>query len=448
MPKPPNWTAEQVYKLITTPPERLKELENGIKLQSLVRYRNWFLRSFVLLRELEAIHGKEAIDAIIYSESKIDATQIAELKKTQQTKESINALSEVERLKARVSYLQKLTKELLRENETRNLIAATLENTIRALEPVAYEPLKIPQRKVKESAVAVFSCWHIGEVVKPEQVNYLNEYNLDIFVKRLQYLIEKVIKFTTVNMSNHTFDEICLLFTGDMVSGIIHDELIETNDLTITQQALLGAFVTAQAVRDIAAHFPRVRILGIVGNHGRITPKKYFKNKQITSWDFVFYYALKLLLARQKNIEFFLPQSPIAGIEIKGHKFLVFHGDQIRGWAGIPFYGLNKASYKFMHIYAHRNEFYRYFVSSHYHNKVSLQFGYGEQILNGSLKGPDEYSLNAGLASPPYQLLFGVHEKYGKTWELSINTQFAQEEIKQVRYKIDYLDLNLLNEIP
>lgn len=441
------WDEEEIYKLISTPIDELcrdckthdnKNKKN--KICSQLRYRYWFLKSFAVLRRLEAKYGVDKINAILISEGRLRPEEILHLTKETSPAHTISILSEIEKLKARSSYLQKMNKMLLREIETKNLIAETIENTIKALEPAPYIKPQIPRHSTVESAVAVFSCWHIGETVDPKQVNFLNEYNMDIFIKRLQYLTDKIIKFTTENMKSHRFDEIVLLFTGDMVSGIIHDELIETNNLTITEQAMIGAYVTAQAVREIASVFPKVRVLGVVGNHGRISSKKYYKNKQVTSWDYVFYYTLKLLLSKQSNIEFLLPQSAIAGIEIKGHKFLVFHGDQIRGWAGIPFYGLNRTTTRFMQIFSAQSEFYRYFVTSHYHTKASIQAGYGEQILNGSLKGTDEYSIASGLSNDPYQLLFGVHEKYGKTWELNINTKFASEEIKEVRYKTNYLN--------
>ncbi len=167
------------------------------------------------------------------------------------------------------------------------------------------------------------------------------------------------------------------------------------------------------------------------------TKAKYAKNKQVTNWDYVFYHMLKLYLSKHKNITFLIPESHAAVLNIKGHNFVIFHGDQIKGWGGIPFYGLNRISYRYLQIGAAKEEFYKYFISSHYHTKISLQFSCGEQILNGSMKGTDEYSFTSGLSNDPYQFIFGVHPKYGKTWELSINLKYADEEVKNIRYKFN-----------
>jgi hypothetical protein len=63
-----------------------------------------------------------------------------------------------------------------------------------------------------------------------------------------------------------------------------------------------------------------------------------------------------------------------------------------------------------------------------------LQSPTGEKILNASLKGGDEYAMGLGFYGDPIQLLFGVHKKYGKSWELSIN---AKNPPDVVRYRYD-----------
>lgn len=350
--------------------------------------------------------------------------------------EKIREEKTLKALQNEISLLKSKNNQLIKESNAQDAIIEYNKLTINAFSPVQLPKAYTFKKgsKTSESAVLVGSCWHIGEVINKEEMGGLNEYNFDIFLKRLQFLVEKTISFTMENMSAHTFEELHVFLTGDIVSGIIHDELSETNDLNVVEQASLGAFVTAQAILDLARVFPRVILTTVVGNHGRVKKEKYFKHKQTVNWDYVFYNNLALWLKNQPNIKFNIPLSFWAGVEVQGSKFLIQHGDMIKSYMGIPFYGLNREVSKWTEIKASQKDFFQYFIGSHFHTKAVLQSPTGERILNGMLKGADEFSAGLGLYNDPIQLLFGVHKKYGKSWELSINPKYADKEIKESRY--------------
>lgn len=340
-------------------------------------------------------------------------------------------------LKAEMSILKHKNQTLLKLVNTTDRILEFNKKAIEALPKVDIPPMpKFDKTKTVESVVLVGSCWHIGEVINKEEMGGLNEYNFDVFKKRFQYLVEKTISFTTKNMSNYHFPELHVLLTGDMVSGVIHDELEATNELNIVEQATLGALIVAQGFQDLARAFPKVIVTCVVGNHGRIKHEKYFKHKQQVSWDYIFYTNLALMLKNQKNIIFNIPLSFWAGVQIQGHNFMIQHGDLIKSWGGIPFYGIAREAGKWTEIMASQKEFFQYFVCSHFHTKAVMQTPTGERIMNASLKGGDEYAAGLGLTGAPVQLLFGMNEKYGKTWELSINTKHADKSVK-IRYNCD-----------
>lgn len=368
-------------------------------------------------------------------EKKDDTPKKVHIGISEQTKHDQEILT----LKAGYKLLNRKYKETLKSRETQaqilefNKLAVQALPVVPAPQPIAAEPKG--EKITVESAVLVGSCWHIGEMINKEEMGGLNEYNFDIFVQRLQFLIEKTISFTTQNMSKHRFQELHVLLTGDMVSGIIHEELEASNQLTIVEQAYLGSLVTAQAILELAQAFPKIIVTCVVGNHGRVTRMKYYKHKQTVNWDYVFYNTLALLLKNQTNVSFNIPMSFWAGVEIQGWKFLVMHGDLIKSWGSIPFYGINREVAKWINIKAAQRDFFQYFVASHFHTKAILQSPTGEHILNGSLKGGDEYAAGLGLYNDPVQLLFGVYKKYGKTWELSLNAKHAKDT--EPRYKYD-----------
>ena len=331
--------------------------------------------------------------------------------------------------------LKRKYRELLKEGNVQDKILEFNANAINALPAVEPPAPFIPMKAhAVESAVLVGSCWHIGEVINKQHMGGLNEYNFDIFCRRLQFLIERTITFTTANMSKHKFEELHVFLTGDMVSGIIHEELTETNDLNIVEQAHLGSLVTAQAFMELAQAFPKVIVTCVVGNHGRTEKSKRFKGKQQINWDYVFYNNLALLLANQKNISFNIPLSFWAGVEVQHHKFLIQHGDLVKSWGGIPFYGITREVGKWMAIKASQKDFFNYWVGSHFHTRADLQTPTGSNILNASLKGGDEYAAGLGLYGDPIQVLFGVHAKYGKTWSIDIKTQYGDKTPTKYHY--------------
>lgn len=344
---------------------------------------------------------------------------------------------EVEQLRALLSIERQRSKALDKERIAADRIVEYAKTALRALpaiRPAAPPSAATLKGKTRESAVLLASCWHIGETVNAQEMGGLNSYDFDVFCARLQHVVDTTLKFCGHNMVGYEFEELHVIHTGDAVSGIIHDELIETNCLNIVEQATIGALVTAQALRELCAKFPRVVFTGVVGNHGRTEKAKRWKGKAQVNWDFVFYNYLAALLRDQSNLTFNLPLSFWAGIEIRGYNFHVSHGDTAKSWNGIPFYGLNREAGKWTEIAAVQSKVWHYFVRSHYHTSGNLQRPAGEMILNASLKGGDEYAMGLSLFGAPIQTLFGVHERHGKTWQMSIN---AQNATGPCRYKYD-----------
>ncbi|WP_297455989.1 hypothetical protein [Persephonella sp.] len=69
----------------------------------------------------------------------------------------------------------------------------------------------------------------------------------------------------------------------------------------------------------------------------------------------------------------------------------------------------------------------------HFHQPATMERVNGPQIINGSLKGPDEYSLQFGAALPACQVLFGVSKNYAKTFEFPL---WLEEKKEPTRWDI------------
>ena len=76
------------------------------------------------------------------------------------------------------------------------------------------------------------SDFHYGEIVRPESIGNLNNFNKKISQSRLKSVVETAIDLCHNHMVNPKYPGIVLALGGDMMAGSIHDELIESNDGT------------------------------------------------------------------------------------------------------------------------------------------------------------------------------------------------------------------------
>ena len=77
------------------------------------------------------------------------------------------------------------------------------------------------------------SDWHWGEVVDPNQINGVNQFNIAIAQDRAKVMVEKSIDLLKNHIAHSNYPGIVFILGGDMVSGDIHEELMATNAMEI-----------------------------------------------------------------------------------------------------------------------------------------------------------------------------------------------------------------------
>lgn len=263
------------------------------------------------------------------------------------------------------------------------------------------------------------SDWHWGEVVYPEQIGGVNEFNLAIAHQRARALIERTVYLLTQHIVNPKYPGIVFALGGDMLSGDIHDELRETNEAP-TMPALLDIFgVLCWAVKTLADRFGNVFVPCVTGNHGRNTRKPRAKSRNFTNFDWLLYQFLARAFADDKRVRFLIPDGPDARYRVYGHRFLLTHGDQFQGGDGmIGHYGpvLRGQKRKQSRNAAIGQEF-DTMIHGHFHT----YFPTGQIIGNGSLKGYDEYANSKNFAyEPAMQALWMNHYEHGITQHMPV----------------------------
>ena len=206
-----------------------------------------------------------------------------------------------------------------------------------------------------------------------------------------------------------------------MVSGIIHEELVETSDGTLMDWLIDGSSVIAQGIRQLACEFPSVRVEWHFGNHGRVTQKPRFKRRWV-NYDYLLGHMVSLQLAGQDNVTFTNHRSFWSLTEVQGHHLLNLHGDNIRGWGGIPLYGVNRAVANLSALLSSQRRTFDVVNLGHFHQTALLERVDCDVVLNGSMIGGNEFSYGALFTgSKPRQVIYGMHPERGRTWQYALD---------------------------
>lgn len=260
---------------------------------------------------------------------------------------------------------------------------------------------------------------HWGEKVHPSQINGVNSYDVKTAHRRMDDLASASVHLLKILDPKMRYPGIVIPLGGDMISGNIHDELAVSNEMN-TMPTVLDLFgKLAPFIRFMADTFGKVFLPCVTGNHGRDTHKIYAKDRHHTSFDWLLYCFLAKHFEGDKRITFFIPDGPDAYYKVYGHRYLLTHGDQFRGGDGVI--GALGPIIRGDHRKRSRNSQidmeYDTMLIGHWHSYMHLT----RLIVNGSLKGYDEYAYSSNFPfEPPQQALFVTHPRYGITYRMPV----------------------------
>lgn len=328
-------------------------------------------------------------------------------------KESVAKRESLEYLRARAQQLERENQRLLLALGQQQEIAHAIAHSIQAFPP--YPPYKYQRpRRGKTPVVGVLclSDWHIGEVVSPKETEGFGEFNFEIAQKRMFEILEGFFRWVDVQRSAYPIDKFVFLGLGDYISGMIHAELLMNQEMTPIQQAVCAGELLGEVLHRAASHAKEIEFVGVgADNHGRLFQKPVAKKKYQTNFSFISHAIAKQLSSRIKNLKFIEAEGMKHVADINGFKFLCEHGDQVRSWMGIPWYGLERMrGREAMRRMHHADKVFHYIVIGHYHVPGWVS---GNILCNGSLTGTNEYDHSCGRHAQASQLAFLVHGEHG-----------------------------------
>lgn len=285
--------------------------------------------------------------------------------------------------------------------------------------------------------VLIMSDIHTGEVVVPEQAMG-NEYNLDICARRQKRVYTKTVRFYRDVLSSAEYPGIVVIYLGDNVSGNIHEELRRTNEIPIFPLVQWQAERTISGLDLLAEEFGRVEVIFVSGNHGRLGRKPTMKFGPQDNFEYALGQMVQMAYREDDRVNVIVSEAFEYHRTIQGVDFLLMHGHQIRGGVGISGLAtpLALADHKRRKqtaaatFWTGQKYSYEYLLVGHFHQRGR----YGNVLVNSSLIGPNEFSIQMGLPYElPQQSTFLVHPDHGLTIEAPIYGESRKSFMAQQR---------------
>lgn len=330
--------------------------------------------------------------------------------------------NDVQSLKAQVKRLESELKGRDKQDDKLNIIKRIIGKMSRGVEDLAL-PQWLIKPNTKPSAPGVptlfISDLHWGETVYPAQINGVNEYSIRIAKERMAILIDSAVHLLEIVSPKLDYPGIIIPLGGDLISGNIHDELTATNELN-SMPAVLDLYgVLVGVIASLADRFGAVFLPCVSGNHGRDTRKIWNKDRHATSFDWLICKFMAEHFASDKRVTFYIPDGPDAYYKVYDHAYLLTHGDQFRGGDGVigVMGPIIRGDHKKRSRNAQVNMDYDTMIMGHFHQYIH----HSRFIINGSLKGYDEYAYSNNFGfEPPCQALWLTHPKYGQTYRMPV----------------------------
>lgn len=292
------------------------------------------------------------------------------------------------------------------------------------------------KKVIQETLVAHLSDEHADQIVLPHQVGGLERYDFRIASRRAETYIDSLLKFSQKTLSNYQFDRLWIFANGDHVSGEIHNLKDHSQYRNAFRNALAIGQLHALMLRDLAPHFKEIKILYLPGNHGRRSIKKDYHGAW-DNWDYLVAETARLHCINVGNIEFMIPDSYSACVEIEGFNFAVTHGDEIRSWNSIPWYGIERKTRRLAALSAAQRRRIDYYCFAHFHAPATQDALGGETIINGSWMATSPFAYEKmSVYTEPSQWLHGVHRDYGISWRVKMRLRTPDEHLGPLRYHV------------
>ena len=324
----------------------------------------------------------------------------------------------------------KKDKKLLTKIAVTEMIVDSIRDVVRERPFRDIKPfeVKVNRNYSEETIVLMISDIQAGTYISSESSGGLNEYNWEILEKQFVQLYKGLEEIVTRHKQVAPISSLHVHLIGDIVEGYdIFKGQTRQIDREITEQAIGVKDLLCDFLIKTLYLFEKIHVVAVPGNHGRIGSKG--ENLHYVSWDYIVYKWMQSELKNFDRITWQITKSWWQIDKIYDYNFLMFHGDDIRSWQGIPYYGIDRAAKNYRELLELMGLSYNYLELGHFHVPSELSGVTTEKFVNGCWPGGSLYSMKGLVtANYPVQKLFAVHPTQGVTYRYPLRLTLPKKK--------------------
>ena len=275
--------------------------------------------------------------------------------------------------------------------------------------------------KQEEKSVLLMSDIHAGMVNKILDKNSGMEITTYDTKKRQQEMItlrDAIIEIKTLLSHSYNLNHLYIFNLGDNVTNdrIFNGQVFHI-DKCVGAQVIEMARDISYFINEMKKVYSKITFIGIVGNHGRSTKDSDCDEPTENNYEYLLFKMVEAVFKDDKDVEIIVPTTKFFVYKIHDHKYLLTHGDSIRGFTRNSIERSLKD-----YLIANDSDF-DVLAMGHFHriDKICLSEK-NTAIVNGSWIEKDSYGYRvARQYSKPQQVFFGVSRMWAITWDFSID---------------------------
>ena len=262
-------------------------------------------------------------------------------------------------------------------------------------------------------AVLHFTDWHYGKVQPPEEIEGFDEFSPEILEAYIDNLVLDFVRWVEIQRNGYEVQDLHIIDTGDNISGDIHQELLITNAYPSPVQAFKCGLLKGRTIAALAPHFENVTVDFITpDNHGRLTRKPQSREAGLNTHNYTVGHISRTLVEAIENVKFNIHTSYTKIIPVSTLRYLITHGHGVMGWAGFPYYGIERLAKSEAMVRLNEPDFNRFnrIIMGHYHAPLK----HPEYWIGAAACGTDAYDHQKGRRSRAGQCAWLIHPKHGE----------------------------------
>lgn len=190
--------------------------------------------------------------------------------------------------------------------------------------------------KSEATSITLASDWHIEEQVKSSQVNGLNKFDINIAKERAEKFFKVTAQLIKVHQKEYEINTHILALLGDFISGSIHDDLMEGNNIQPTEAIWEAQKLIASGIEYLLKNTDVNLIIPCsAGNHSRITAKQRMTTEYGNSLEILMYRQMEKYFANEPRVKFIVNDSYLTYVKIYDFTARFHHGHSLKYGGGI-----------------------------------------------------------------------------------------------------------------